>query len=806
MISTFFQDVRFSVRQLRGSPGFTAVAVIALALAIASVTAIFSVVDAVLLHPLPYKEADRIVLLSQVDRRQGTWTDDSSPANYLDWKARNDVFSIMAAARGWQMNLAEGGQPERIRTTMATASFFSLFDVAPLLGRTLLPEDEQPGRERVAVLSYGLWKRRYGGDRAVIGRDIMLDGRPFTVVGVMPPSFAPDEQGELWLPSPWGIPTHPLSPRQDPRTMRDRIYMDVWARLKPGITLQQASSEMDAIARQLEKQYPNEDDNVGVGVQRMQDYLVGDVRPVLLMLMAAVGLVLLIGCANVANLLLARASKRAREISVRVAMGAGRLRLVRQLLTESVLLGLLGGIAGVLLAAWAVPALLSLSPQEISNFKHVGISRDVLFFSFAVSVLSGILFGLAPAVQGSSVNLHEALKEGDRGSSRGRGRTRSALVIAEVGISLVLLAGAGLLVKSFVRLMQVDPGFDAERLLVFNVGLPSSSEPTRQDAFYQQVVERLQAVPAVQAVGAVSRLPLSGGNSSRWFTIPGSNRRDCNADIRVSTPGYFHTMGMPLFEGRNFSDHDLPNTLHVAIVNRVLAEKYFAGQDPIGRYITDFGSDSERLQIVGVVGNVRHTDLETAPRPEIYLPFGQAHWPSAYIAVRSSLADPLELTTAAQNAVWSVDKSVPLANVRSMQQVVANSTLRRKFTMTLLAIFSGLALVLAAVGLYGVMAYSVAQRTREIGIRMALGAQRGDVLRLVVGQGMGLAGAGVLLGFVASLGLTRLMRGLLFGVSASDPLTFVAVAVCLSGVALAASYLPARRAARVSPTVALRYE
>lgn len=805
-MNTLIQDVRYALRQLRKSPGFTAVAVIALALGIASTTSIFSVVDTVLLHPLPYPESDRIVSLAETDRSNGGSRFDSSPANYLDWAAQNHVFSEMAAGRGWQCNLADGDRPERIRGTMTTASFFPLFGIHPLLGRSLLAEDEQPGHDRVVVLSHSLWKRRYGANRALVGQDITLDSQPYTVIGVMPPNFSPDEYGELWVPSPWGVPTHPLVPNEDPRPMRDRNYLSVWARLKPGTTLQHASTEMSTIAGRLEKQYPDANEGAGVGLTRMQDSLVGDIRPVLFVLLAAVAFVLLIGCANVANLLLARATTRAREVSIRAAMGASRVRLVRQLLTESILLALCGGALGVLLAAWAVPALLTLSPADITNFKDIGLNKEVLGFSVALSVLSGILFGLAPAWQISGANLNESLREGERGSSGGRGRIRSALVVAEVGLSLVLLIGAGLLVKSFSRLMHVDPGFTPEHLLVFSVGLPSSASPVQQDAFYKQVVDRLQALPGVQSAGGVSRLPLSGGNSGRSFTMPGSDRKDYYADMRVSTPGYFQAMGIPLMQGRSFTAHDDETTTHVAVVNQVFVQEFLAGQDPIGKYITGFGPTSDKLEIVGVIGNVRHAALESSPRAEIYLAFGQAHWPSAVMTVRTLLSDPAALTSAAQNAVWSVDKNVPLDHIQTMVQVIANSALRRKFTMLLLTIFAGLAMLLAAIGLYGVMAYSVSQRTREIGIRMALGAQRDDVLKLVVKQGMGLAGIGVLLGIAVSLGLTRLIAGLLFGVSATDPLTFVLVALCLAGVALLANYVPARRAAKVDPMVALRYE
>jgi putative ABC transport system permease protein len=569
--------------------------------------------------------------------------------------------------------------------------------------------------------------------------------------------------------------------------------------------LEQARAEMDAISHRLEKQYPDSDTDIGIGVVRMQDDLVSDIRPVLFVLLAAVIFVLLIGCANVANLLLARAAGRAREVSIRGALGASRLRLVRQLLTESILLALCGGVSGLLLAWWSVPALLALSPPEISSFKHSGLNPEMLAFSIVVSVLSGILFGLVPALHASGSNLSGSLKEGERGSTSARGRIRSGLVIAEVGLSLMLLIGAGLMIKSFARLMNVDPGFDPNHLLVFSVRLPPSSTPAQQDAFYHEVEDRLQTIPGVRSVGAVSRLPLAGGNSGRSFMIPGS-AEDYSADIRVSTPGYFQTMGIPLLKGRTLTRSDAGNSTQVAVVNETLARTVFPGQDPIGKYILDFGPAKDKLQIVGVIGNVRHKGLETAPRAEVYLPFGEAHWPSVFVAVRSKTSDPLALTSDVQNAVWSVSADVPLENLRTMQDVIANSVLKRRFTMLLLAIFAGLTMLLAAFGLYGVMSYTVSQRTHEIGIRMALGAQRLAVLKLVVGQGMWLTAAGVALGVVASLAATRLLSGLLFGVSATDPLTFGLVSALLAGVALAANYVPAQRATKVDPMVALRDE
>jgi putative ABC transport system permease protein len=798
-----FQDLRYATRQLRKSAGFTMVAVVTLALAIGANTAVFSVVDQVLLHPLPYPDSDRIVEVSQTFK--GLPTYDASPANYLDWLAQNQVFAEMAASRGWQGSLSVGDRPDRVKGAMTTPSFFPLFGVDPILGRGLEASDAQPGNDHVVVLGYGLWQRYFAADRAIVGRDIRLNGEPYTVVGVMPQNFSPDDYGELWLPSPWGVPTHPLVPDKDPRQFRGRNYLDVWARLKPGVSIQHARAELDTIGRRLEKQYPDSNGEVGVTSVPLHEYIVGDIRPVLLVLLAAVVIVLLIGCANVANLLLARATARAKEISIRTALGATRRRLLRQLLTESVLLALVGGALGLLLAVLAVPSLLALSPPDIRQFKQIGINREVLAFSFLASVVCGVVFGLLPALQTSRSNPNEFLKEGERGSTANRGRTRSALVIAEVGLSLVLLVGAGLLVKSFARLMDVNAGFDPDHLLTFNLGLPPSTDSVHQLAFYQQVMQRLQALPGVQAVGAVSRLPLAGGNSSRSFNVPGVEK-SYDADIRISTADYFRAMRIPLLKGRSFRDSDLGGSPNVAVVNDALARNVFPGQDPIGKQITNFGPDNLTLQVIGVVGNVRHVGLDADPHSEIYQLLGQAQWPSMFVAIRSATSDPTSVTSEAQNAVWSVNKDVPLANVRTMQDVIANSVQRRKFSMLLLTIFAAVAMLLAAIGLYGVMSYSVAQRTHEIGIRMALGARRPDVLTLVVKQGMALALMGIAAGTVLSLAMTRLISGMLFGISATDPLTFVAVGAILGTVAFLANYLPARRASKVDPMVALRYE
>ncbi|MGA9354863.1 MAG: ABC transporter permease [Terriglobales bacterium] len=802
-MSGLLQDIRYALRQLARNPGFTAVAALALALGIGSTTSIFSVVDQVLLHPLPYPDSDRLVKVSQTF--EGKTTDDGSPANYLDWAAQNHVFSEMAASRGWPGSMTAGDRPERVKGTMVTPSFFPLFGVNPILGRALVASDAAPGNDHVVVLGYGLWQRNFAGNRGIIGRDVQLNGEKYSVVGVMPPNFSPDDYGELWVPSPWVVPTHPLVPDQDPRQFRSRNYLDVWARLKPGVTPQQAHAELDTIGARLAKQYPDDNDKTGVSFDPLHEYLVGDIRPVLLVLLAAVVVVLLIACANLANLLLARATVRAREISIRTTMGASRPRLLRQLLTESVLLALVGGILGLILAVVAVPSLLALSPPDIRQFKEIGINREVLGFTFLVSVICGIIFGLIPALQASRTNPNQLLKDGERGSTSSRSRTRSALIVAEVGLSLVLLVGAGLLLKSFSRLMNVSPGFDPDHLLTFNLGLPPSSNAAQQNAFYQQMVQGLQALPGVQAVGAVSRLPLAGGNSARSFNVSG-DARDYSADIRISTPDYFSAMKIPLLKGRPFTDGDRSNSLNLVIVNDTLARAVFPGRDPIGKQLTNFGPDAISLQIIGVVGNVRHVGLDTAPHPEIYQMLGHAQWPSMFFAIRSATSDPTTLTTAAQQVVWSINKEVPLAYIRTMQEVIANSVQRRRFSMLLLTIFAATAMLLAAIGLYGVMSYSVAQRTKEIGVRMALGANRPEVLALVVKRGMVLVGIGIAAGIVLALALSRLIAGLLFGITATDPLTIIGVAALLGAVAFVANYLPARRAASVDPMVALRYE
>ena len=805
-MNTVAQDVRYGLRVLRKNPGFTLAALLALTLGISSASAIFTVVDGVLLRPLPYPEPDRLVNVTQTVRSTGISVRNSAPANYLDWATRNDVFSHIAASRGNQITLGGGDQPDRVRLTTTSANFFAVFGVPPLIGRVLNQRDARPGNDRVAVIGYELWQRRFGGQNDVIGRELLLDGTPFTVVGIMPRKFSPDGYGQLWIPSKWDVPPHPLAINEDPRNMRNRSYLDVWGKLKPGVTIQQAQAQMSAIAAQLEAEYPNDNQDVGASVIGLHQDAVGNLRPALLLLMGAVGFLLLIGCVNVASLLLARSAARDREIAIRFALGASRSRLMRQLLTESVLLGLIGGVAGIVFAAWAVPLLLALGPAEIGDFGDIGVNRNVLGFSVALSLLTGLAFGSIPALYASFLRPNESWNPTERGSTGSHHRGRVTLIGAEIALSLVLLIGAGLMMKSFGKLVQVDPGFDSGHLLVFNVAPASPVDLSRQTIFYQTVAERLAALPGVEAVGAVNRLPMTGGNSARTFRLPG-NDKDHEADFRIATPGYFQAMKIPLLRGRTFTPHDeAASGERVILINETLARTIFPNQDPVGKFITQGTGTGEAvsLQIVGIVGNVRHGRLENSPNPEIYLPVGVTGWSSMYFAVRTSTSKPLSLLPAVQNAVWSVDKNVALAEVRTMEDLIAKSVANRKFTMLLLTAFAGIAVILAAIGLFGVMSYSVLQRVREIGVRMALGARRIDIFKLIVREGMAVTAIGLIAGIGGAVSLTRLMAGMLYGISPTDISTFALLSALLAGIAFLACWWPAHRASSVEPMVALR--
>jgi predicted permease len=807
-LETLWQDVHFGVRMLMKNPGFTIVAVIALALGIGANSAIFSVVNTVLLRPLPYKDPDRLVMVWEDATKQGFPRDTPAPANYIDWRDQNQVFEGMAAIADMSFNLTGVGEPERIEGRRVSANLFTLLGVEPQLGRAFLPEEDQPGANRVVIMSHGLWQRRFGSDVTIIGKPLNLNGESYTVVGVMPPQFQfPSRTDELWTPIAF--------PAQEAAN-RGGHYLKVVARIKPGVTLQQAQTEMNAIAVRLQQQYSNTNMGLGAAVVPLHEQVVGDIKPALLVLLGAVGFVLLIACANVANLLLARAAVRQKEIALRAALGASRSRLIRQFLTESILLATLGGGGGLLLSLWGVKLLKTFIPENISQVKAINIDGRVLLFTLLVSLLTGVIFGLAPATQASKFNLNETLKEGGRDSAAGsRGnRIRGLLVIAEVAVSLILLIGAGLLINSFLRLRNVDPGFRADNLLTMNVILPrlKYADQTRRSAFYAELIQRIEALPGVQSAAVTNWIPLVMQGDSIGISIEG--RPDPPPDqrnivvTRVVSPHYFGTMGIESLQGRQFNEQDRADSTGVVVVSETMARKYWPGEDALGKRIKSGSSASTNpwLTVVGVVKDVRQFQLNADPKPQMYLPYAQTSFlPPRQLVVRTKV-EPTSLAATVRKTVWEIDRDQPVSNISTMEEVLAESVARQRFSMLLLGIFAGVALVLAAVGLYGVMSYSVAQRTREIGIRMALGAQRRDVLRLVVGHGLKLVLIGVSIGLVAAFILTRVMSSLLFGVSATDPTTFITISMVLMSVALLASYIPARRATKVDPMVALRYE
>jgi putative ABC transport system permease protein len=810
----FWQDIRYGIRMLLKAPSVSIVATIALALGIGANTAIFSVVNSVLLRPLPFANSEALMNIWETDTVRGSQRGSASYPNFADWRDQNHSFERMSSYHTNDFILTGRGDSTRLQGAVVNADLFPLLGVTPAIGRGFLPDEDKPGESgRVVVLSQQLFQSRFGADPNVVNQSMVLDGKPYTIVGVMPQAFQfpiQNEPVELWTTV--AIDREGKEPITEERGAH---YMNVIGRLKPGVTKAQAQAEMTSISARLEQQYPDKDLHKSSAVEPTLEALVGDIRPALLILLGAVGCVLLIACANVANLLLARAMTRHREMAIRSALGASRMRVIRQLLTESVLLSLTGGALGLVLAVWWSDLLVSLGKQNIPRALQVGLDWRVLTFTLGVSLLTGIVFGLVPAIHSSKTELTESLKDGTRGAGEGarRNSIRGVLVVSELAIAVVLLVGAGLLIQSLWRLRSVNPGFPSQNLLTFVVGIPEVKYPVeKQDKFYRDLEARLQTLPGVTSAGAVVPLPLSNDLFRISFETEGRPLAKGNlpsADFFLVSDDYFKTLGVSMVKGREFTQRDDMNAPGVIIVNQSFAKQYFPGEDPLGKRIKPGISTGEKKpdwrEIVGVVADVRNRNLSSELRPGYFVPQAQLPFNQMTMVIRTT-NDPHSLITAVQNEVHAMDREVPVFNIKTMDEYISATVAAPRFNATLLMIFAAVALVLTIVGLYGVMSYSVAQRTNEIGIRMALGAQTRDVLRLIVAQGFKLVLVGLALGLVGALALTKIIASLLFGVTAKDPLTFAAVAVLLALVALLACYLPARRAARLDPLNALRYE
>jgi putative ABC transport system permease protein len=799
------QDFRYAARLLVRSPGFTFVAVAALALGIGANTAIFSVVNTLLLRPLPYAEADRLAVVWEHNLPRDRKNNVVSPGNFIHWRELNQSFKeLSAVSMTFRTTLTGAGDATELPVQYISGTLFGMLGVRPAVGRDFTAQEDAPG-VRVVTISDRLWRQRFGADPSIVNRNIMLDGRPNLVVGVMAPGFSIlDKSVDVWS-------TVGFAPAA--RTPRGR-WTGVVGRVKDGVSMAQAQQDMVRVHAELTRRFPEFNTGWTANVVPLRQQLTGDVRPALWVMLGAVGFVLLIACANVGNLVLARATARQRELAVRAALGAGRGRLIRQMLAESVLLSVVGATAGLVLAWWAMVVLRTTVAERlpIERLEQIGIDGKVLLFTVAAALLSALIFGIAPALTSAGAKLTETLKDGGRSGSAARGaRVRSTFVVVEMALALILLVGAGLLLRSFVTLLRVDPGFDPSRTMTVKVSIPQSkyANAAQQQAFFNQLFERIDALPGVTSAGGTSFLPLNGLGSATGFEIVGKPKPEAGqapvTDVRVITHNYFKAMGIPLVRGRAFDTRDTGTGTRRVIINQTLANNYFPGEDPVGKSIVVNWNDQGPDEIVGIVGDVRQQELETEARATIYWPPSRFTYPFMTIAIRTA-ADPRGVVSPAVAALHEMDPNVAAADVRTMEEIIDISVAQRRLTMLLLSIFAGLALVLAAVGIYGVIGYSVSQRTQEIGIRMALGAPRGSVLRMVVGQAMALALVGVAVGAVGAWLLSRLMQKLLFGVTASDPVTFVAVSALLAFVAALAASVPGLRATRVDPVIALRSE
>ena len=799
------QDLRYAIRGLWRNRGFAIVTIASLALGIGANTAIFSLVNAVLLRPLTFPNADRLVMIKEDASAMGNPPSETAPGNYADWKAQQTVFDDMAALTWRTLNITGDGEPEKVPSYAVTANLFSLLGVKPVIGRDFTVEDDQQGQNKVAILSHGLWQRRYGGDRKIVGRDITLNGQKYSVIGVMPNRFQ-------FLQSYIGLWTPAALTAEELRDY-DNHYLDVVARMKPGMTLPQAEADIKVITERIVREHPAESEGLAALVIPLREHFTGDVRRPIFLLLVAAGLVLLIACANVASLMLSRAAARRREFALRAALGAGRARLVRQLLTESVLLACLSGAVGLLVAWWSFALLKQLIPPHLTLSTSLTMDLPVLGFALAASIVTGVIFGLAPALHASKLDLNEALKQGGNLTTTGGTKLRGAFVVAQIALALVLLIGAGLLMQTVLNLHGQYSGFQPERLLALRTALPAYKyrEHPKRVAFYAQVLQRVRALPGVSSADYTTSVPLQWKGGMNDFTIEGRPPQPnffTNAVHRQISADYFRTMGIALKQGRYFQDSDNQQTTPVAIVNETMARQFW----PDGALEKRFKLGVEKapwVTIVGVVADVRQMGMDVPVKAEMYFPYRQITSHFGYaprdLVVRAS-SEPFSLVSSIRKAIHEVDPDQPVANVETMDEQLAGETGPRRMGMMLLMSFAGLALVLASVGIYGVLSYFVTQQTREIGVRMALGAQRHDILSLVMRKGMGLAVVGVAIGLLAALALARLMTSLLFGIGARDPITFATVVVILLVVALAACLIPARRATKVDPVIALRYE